>query len=332
MQHKCTVRCCWSLSCHCFLTVLFQQIAVHPSGSSVSTNLQSPSVDGTLSPHTIFPGEQFPRTSPETTLLTNSASVLCASESVQPNTSEPLPRLHCELRSHITEQPICSSPSALLSASIPSLQESTKRSDNSQAEREETLAPEASATQMNLLSTAGEDGSTQLELPAEWISCPSGTRDLEQEVAVGSSELVEQLSEGPMRCTAHFEGSAPVPLSPVAETPASVKAENEAPSSPELTESTSISTDSTKVSQNVDPPSVSAWEETDSAPNISSEISLESAPNVPPEVSEPQSERDTDRNLMPCVYFLSGVVSLSIVMQEPSALFLIGLLMVLRRL
>ncbi|KAM9350859.1 uncharacterized protein ABDE67_008156 [Symphorus nematophorus] len=547
------------------------EIAVHPSGPSVPPNQELPSVDGTLSAHTVSPGERFPCMSSETTLQTNSSFVLCASESVQPNKSQPLPRLHCELGNQTSEQSIDSSPSALLPASTPSLQEesrptsdssqaggeeipsseasgmylptaetnlstidtnlwpetdedgSTKgpdrhpcpelpastlssqqesrprsdrslpsrekippsetpcmhlattdmnlpaaetnlwpesredastngldshpclelpasipplqqdsrpRSDRSQAGREDIPASEASCMHLptaemnlpkaettlltaeanlttaetnlwpetgeigstdspascpclelsasipslqqelrqrsdrsqagaeeipaseascmhppvaetNLQPEAGEDGSTEdpagrpcLELPAECISAPSVTQGYEREVAEGLSEVVAGLSEGSSRsAAAHHEGSMPALSSPVAESQVSLGAEGEAPPSPELAENPSVSTGVTEVSQNSALlQSVSAWGEEEDAAQISPDTLLENLPNTQSEVSELQSEHDVNRNLMPSVVFLSGVVSLSIVLQEPSALFLIGLLMVLHRL
>lgn len=313
------------------------EIAVHPSGPCVPPNQELPSVDGTLSAHTVLPGEQFPCTSSETTLQTNSSFVLCASESVQPNKSQPLPRLHCESGNQTSEQPIDNSPAAPPPPSAPSPQQ--PRSDDSQAGGEEIPPSEASsvclpATEANLWPTTGEDESTEtpagrprLEPPAECVSSPGVTQGFEREVAVGLSELVEGLSEGSTSSAAHHEGSTPALLSPVADTQASPGAEGEAPPSPELTENTPVNTGVTEVSQNSALQSASAWEEKEDAPRGSPDTLLE---NTLSEASEPQS--DVDRNLMPSIIFLSGVVSLSIVLQEPSALFFIGLLLVLRRL
>lgn len=282
--------------------------------------------------------------SSETTLQTNSSFVLCASESIQLNKSQPLPRLHCELGNQTSEQPIDSSPSALLPASTPLQQESRLRSDSSQAGGEEIPPLEASCmhlptTETDLWPTAGEDGSTDspagrscLELPAECVSALSVTQGFERDVAGGLSELVAGLSEGSTGSSAHHEGYTPALLSPVAESQASLGAEGEAPPSPELAENPSVSTGVTEVSQNLSPQSVSAWEEREDAPQISPDTLLENPPSTLSEVSELQSERDVNRNLMPSIVFLSGVVSASIVLQEPSALFFIGLLLVLHRL
>lgn len=263
--------------------------------------------------------------SSETTLQTNSSFVPWASESVQPNKSQPLPRLHCELTS---ERPIDSSLCALLPASTPSLQqESRPRSDSSQAGREESPPSEASCVHLPttyLWPTTGEDESTDspvgrpcLQLHAERVSAPSVTQGSGREVAVGLSELVAGLSGGCTRSAANHDGSTL--SSPVAESEASLGAEVEAPPSPERTESTS---------QNIALQSASAWEEKEDAPQICADTLLENLPNT----EELQAEHDANRNLMPSIIFLSGVISLSIVLQEPSALFFIGLLLVLRRL
>lgn len=286
--------------------------------------------------------------SSETTLQTNSSFVLCASELVQPNKSQPLPRLHCELGNQTPEQPIDPhSPSALLPASTPSLQqESRPRADSSQVGGEEIPPSEASCihpptaeTERNLWPETGEDGSTDspashpcLDLPAERGSAPTVTQGFEREVPVGLRELVAGLSEGSTGSAALPEGSMPVLVSPVAEIQASLGAEGEAPPSPELTETPSVSTGVTEVSQNLALQSVSAWEEEEDSAQISPDTLLENLPNTPSEVSELQPEHDVNRNLMPSIVFLSGVVSLSIVLQEPSALFFIGLLLVLHRL
>lgn len=196
-------------------------------------------------------------------------------------------------------------------------------------------------TERNLWAATenGEDGSTdspasrpRLEMPAECASTPSVTQGFEREVAVGLSEPDAGLSDGSTRSAAHPEGSIPAlpPLS--AESQASLGAEGDAPPSPELTENPSVSPGVTEVSQVLALQSVSAREEEQEAPQISPDALLENLPNTLSEVSELQSEYNVSRSLMPSAVFLSGVVSLSIVLQEPSALFVIGLLLVLRRL
>lgn len=328
-----------SPSYHCCLAVLLQQIAAHPSGPFVPPNQELPSDDGTLSAHTVFPGEQFPSMSSETTHQTNSSFVLCASEPVQPNKSQPLPRLHCELGNQTSEQRVDSSPPTPPPASHPFLQQDSKpRSDISQTGREE-IPLEASCMCLPATeTTTGEDGAGEkpashpcLELPAERACTPSVTQGFERDVAVGMSEPVEGLSESSSRSAVNHEASTPALLSPVAETQTSLKAEGEALPSPELPENTSVSTGVTEVSESV-AQSVSALEEKEEAAHISPDTSLENEPSTASGFSEPQSEHNRNRNLLPSVIFLSGVVSLSIVLQEPTVLFLIGLIFVLCRL
>ncbi|XP_068453148.1 protein phosphatase 1 regulatory subunit 3F-like isoform X2 [Clinocottus analis] len=313
------------------------EIAVHPSGPRVPPNPELPSADGSLSAHTVSPGEQFPYMSSESTLQTNSSFVLCASESVRPNESHPLPRLHCELGSQTSDAPVDGSPCAPpLPASTPSLRrESGPRSDSSQAGGEGLPPSEASriylsAAETHWWPTAGEDGSTgspvgghpRLEPPAERGASPTATPGFEREVAVGLSDPGAGLSEGSSGSAANDEGGeAEPPPSPAAESEASLGAEGETPAPPERAENVGT--------RHSAPQSSSAREEKEDAPQISPDtLSFESLPS---EGSGIRSERDANRDLMPSIIFLSAVVSLSVVWQEPSALFIIGLVLVLHR-
>lgn len=313
-----------SRSCHCYLTVLLQQIAVHPSGPSIPPNQELPSVDDTLSPHIVSPGEQFPCMSPETTLQTNSSVVLCASESIHPDKSKPLPRLHCELNNQASEQPAHGSPCALASA-LSLQQELRPRSDSSQAHGEDIPPSEASCTHIPTPETnpgpaTGEDGSTDspTSRPRLEPSAPSGTHGLE--VAAGLRKVVAGLSE---------DSTTPALLSAAAGSQASPGAEGEAPPSPELTENPAVSPGVAEVSRNLALQCVSAWEARRDAPQISPDTLLENLPNASSEVSALQPEGDVSRILTPSIIGVSGLVSLSIVLQVPSALFVIGLLLVL---
>ncbi|KAM6981997.1 uncharacterized protein LKV04_012693 [Tautogolabrus adspersus] len=306
------------------------EIAVHPSGPSVPPNQELPSVDGTLSTHSVSPGEQFPCTSSETTLQTNSSFVLYASESVQPNKSQPLPRLNCELGEQTSEQQ--SIPSAQLTSPQ---KESGPRSDSSQEVKEEIPPSEASCLQpptaeMNMRLTTGEDrwnnspeSCAGLELCAECVA------PFEREVAVGLSELVAGLSNGSSWSASHHEVSKPALYSAVAETQACLGAEGGAPPPPEFIENPSVSAGVTEVSQNSAFQSVSAWEEKEDTTQISPDMLLEDPPNTLSEVFKQQTEFDVNTNLMPSIVFLSGVVSLLVVLQEPCALLFFGLFLVL---
>ncbi|CAB1421607.1 unnamed protein product [Pleuronectes platessa] len=308
------------------------EIAVHPPGPSAPPNHEPPSVAGTLSAHTESPGERSPCTSPQTTPQTDSSSVLCAGESVQPNKSQPLPRLHCELVDQTSAQPVASSPSPLQ-------QESRPRSDSSQADGEEVPPSEASRTQPPTTETdlwpTGEDRSTEspasrprLQPAAARVSAPGAAQGLEPEAALGFSGLAPGLAEGSTRSAARREDGTLT--SPLAEGQAALGAEGEAPPSPELTETTPETTGVAEACENSAPPPAWACREKGDAPQIPPDTSGENLSNTLSEASEQQSA--LNRNLMPSIVFLSGVVSLSIVMQEPSALFFIGLLLVLHRL
>lgn len=182
----------------------------------------------------------------------------------------------------------------------------------------------------NMQPATGEDESTNSPAspPCPELPAYSETQGSELDVSLGLSKP-EGLSEGSATSAAHREDNTPALSSPVV---VSQEEEGEAPPSPELTENPSVSTGVTEVSRTSVPQSVSAWEEEKDAPQTSPDTLLENPANTMPEVSELQSEPDVSRNLMPPVVFLSGVVSLSIVLQNPSALFVIGLLAVLHRL
>lgn len=182
----------------------------------------------------------------------------------------------------------------------------------------------------NMQPATGEDESTKSPAspPCPELPADSETQGSELDVSLGLSKP-EGLSEGSATSAAHREDNTPALSSPVV---VSQEEEGEAPPSPELTENPSVSTGVTEVSRTSVPQSVSAWEEEKDAPQTSPDTLLENPANTMPEVSELQSEPDVSRNLMPPVVFLSGVVSLSIVLQNPSALFVIGLLAVLHRL
>ncbi|TNN74812.1 Protein phosphatase 1 regulatory subunit 3A [Liparis tanakae] len=303
------------------------EIAVHPSGPRVPPTPQLPSADGSLSAHTVSPGEQSPHASSQTTLQTSSSSERCASESAQPKKSHPLPRLHCESGDRPSDAPAERRPCAPPPpppASTPSLpRESRPRSDGSQAGGEEIPPAEASRVYLptagtHLWPTTAEDGLTRspvshlcLQLPAECAAPPAATRGPEREVAVGSSDPVAGLSEGSTGSAANDEGGAAEP-----ESEASPGAGGETPAPPELGEN--AGPDSARRS------SFAREGKKDAAP-ISPDASLsENLPNAASEGSE-------IRNLMPTIVFLSAVVSLSVVLQEPSALFVIGLVLVLHR-
>uniref|UniRef100_A0A1A8FUH5 Protein phosphatase 1, regulatory subunit 3A n=1 Tax=Nothobranchius korthausae TaxID=1143690 RepID=A0A1A8FUH5_9TELE len=279
---------------------------------------EPPFVDSTQSTHTVFPGE--PCMSSDTDLQTNSPFVAFAVESVQLDAARASPVLQDESL-NVPEQSVTSAPSTFLPASTFALQESQQRSDESQYARGANPASEASAlrpsvAEMKLLSAAGEEGLPKPPLPAEGFSCISETEG----IAAGWSELTNQ---GSTPSAAHYTDSTPEPPSLAERTVVYTGAE---PPFTELTGSPSTSTRSTAVS--LDTASQHASPRKDEG-RTSQDGVVETKPDT---LSGVGSESDINMNLTPCVFFLSGVVSLSVVMQEPSALFFIGLLLVLHRL
>ncbi|XP_038138737.1 uncharacterized protein si:ch211-167b20.8 isoform X2 [Cyprinodon tularosa] len=288
--------------------------AVHQSGSTGAPEPGPPSVGGALSTPAVFPDEQSPSTSSNADLQTYSAYVLHAGELITPDKSSPSHFIHRESMNRMSEQSAHSSPTAAQSLSNPPSQESKQRSDESLAERVESPTTEAPpVAEISLLLTAGE-----YWMAAESVSCPSVTEGPEREAVVGLSELEERFFEISTKSTAHHADGR-------AETP--VRAENEGQLSPELTESPSVNI--TEVNQDVSSQTPSAWNEKEEPAYISLHTSLADHPEVLSDVSEMMFEDDFSSNLMPCIFFLTGVVSLSLVMQTPSALFFIGLLLVL---
>uniref|UniRef100_A0A1A8B369 Protein phosphatase 1, regulatory subunit 3A n=1 Tax=Nothobranchius furzeri TaxID=105023 RepID=A0A1A8B369_NOTFU len=246
------------------------------------------------------------------------ASEAFAVESVQLDTARASPILQDESQS-VSEQSVISAPSTFAP------QESQQRSCESQDARVTNPASEASAlcssvAEMKLLSTAGEEGPPKPPLPAEGFPCISETEGIEPEVAAGWSELTNQ---GSTPSAAHDTDSTPKPPSPAERTVVYMGAE---PLFTELTDSPSTNTRSTAVSHDTASQDASPRKDED-RPSQDGVVETKSDT-----LSGDRSESDINMNLMPCVFFLSGVVSLSVVMREPSALFFIGLLLVLRRL
>lgn len=102
---------------------------------------------------------------------------------------------------------------------------------------------------------------------------------------------------------------------------ACVGSEGETLESPEIADDQTLSPFVSDPSQNSHDPDSPGTEDAPRNP-----------PNSPPEAPELRAAADVSRNLMSSAAVLGGIVSLSIVLQEPSTLFFIGLLLVLRRL
>ncbi|XP_071395093.1 protein phosphatase 1 regulatory subunit 3A-like [Centroberyx affinis] len=184
------------------------------------------------------------------------------------------------------------------------------------------------------LGPTGEDGLSRSlashpspEPPADHESFPSVTpRSFKRGVVVRSRELAAGLSEDSSISAPHDENSPAALLS--LESQVSLGAEGEAAPSPALTDNTSVITGVTEVSQNLPPNSTQARKEKQHSLQVSPDTLLLNLPNTLSKVAKPlkpQPERDLDRNLIPSIVFLSGVIFLSVELQEPSALFLVGL-------
>lgn len=272
------------------------ETAVHPSVPTVPPNGELPSVDGALSTHCEI--TQSPCTSSSSPLQTLPID-LNASEAVQPNN-------HCKLGYQSPEQHQISNPSALLPASCPSMSQSPMlRPDWSQATEEEPTG-----TNVLVGSAQSPDADPSLALPTHCVS------------AAHSSELcvlVTGLSEGPNSSVACYHHSMPL-LSPVAQSQNSPGARGETRAS--LQENDSESLDVTEVCQSCDIQSALACTERKHACKTSPDVLLENLPSL-------LCEHDLNRILMPSLIFLSTVVSLAVVLKEPSAMFVIGLFLIL---
>ncbi|XP_035500813.2 uncharacterized protein si:ch211-167b20.8 isoform X4 [Scophthalmus maximus] len=208
-------------------------------------------------------------------------------------TNESRPLPRLHCESHTQTSDACPSPPL-----PPPHQESGPSSDDSRAGGEE-VPPEASSTPLPATETSlcptGDDRRAER---------PASPRRPEPAAAarVSATSAEPEVAAGRRElAAASSDGSTG---SPGAETQTSqLGAGGEASPSPALTEARHNSDDE--------------------AAHFSPDTSLE---NLSTDSSE------ANRNLMSSVVFLSGVVSLSVVMQEPSALFLIGLLLVLHRL
>lgn len=147
------------------------------------------------------------------------------------------------------------------------------------------------------------------------VSGPAEAHDSKEEVELGLSELDAGLVEDSPRSAAHCEETPPaVPLSPVAE--------DQQP--PGLTEADSTSDVQTVLNTAVES-GASAWrrDEEEKVSQILRENVSEASP-------QSESELGVDVNLKPSFVFVSVAVLLSIAVQQPNVLVLIGLLLVLQ--
>lgn len=152
------------------------------------------------------------------------------------------------------------------------------------------------------------------------------------EVAAEPGECVAEFSADSPGSALHHEGAAAALSSDVAEGGASPGADGRAPATPEPTGLPAERPGVAEASQNTALRPGPAREATPVPTQVPPEMLSEDLPNWSSLDGELQPERHAGANLMLCAVFLSGIVSLSVVFQEPSALFFIGVLLVMRRL
>lgn len=274
---------------------MFLQAGFDPSRPPVPSDPDPPSVDSMLSTHTVSPGEHVPSMSPEAPPPAHLSGVSCASDSLHPDVVQP----SVELSSQTLEEPRGGGSSTQPPAPAPWPRQP-------QVGGEEGPPPEDSYLQT---TEAHPPPASEQEETSESTGCtsaPSVTFDLEVAWPDDSA-----------RCG---DGAA---VAPVAEDLAPVGSESLV--TPDVADYRAPSPFVSDLSR--DPRDLSrdqAVSETEDAP-------LNPA-NSTTEASELQAEPDISRNLMSSAVLLGGIVSLSIVLQEPSTLFFMGLLLVLQRL
>lgn len=284
-------------------SLVFLQTGIDPKGPSVLPDPDLPSVDNMLSTHTVSPGEHVHSMSSEAPPPANLPSVPPASVSPHPEKLQPC----CELSSQTSEEPAGSGESP---------QPPSPRHDGADGEEgrpSEDSCVHIPTTDMNQPASEEEQTSPKPTSHA-CVSAPSVPFDLE--VAEGMSEPTPEDST---RSARPHEGSIATVVFPAAEGQTWLRSET--PASPEIAHTQTPSPDVSDLSQSSHDQDVS---ETEDAP--------QNPLNSSTEVSELQAEPDLSRNLMSSAVFLGGIVSLSIMLQEPTSLFFIGLLLVLRRL
>lgn len=244
---------------------------------------------------TVLPDPDLPgdRVPSEAPPPAHSPRVPPASVSLRPEKLQPC----CEFSSRPSEEPAGSGASAEPAAPPP-----PPRHDR--ADGEEGRPSEDSCVNIPATDTALEQEKTSPKPPSHaCTSAPGVTFDLE--VAEGIREPAED-------STVVF---------PAAEGQTRLRSEGESPASPETA-------DDQTVSPRVSAPSQSPQEQHVPETQDASHSPL----NSPAELCQLRAEPDVGRSLVSSAVLLGGIVSLSVVLQEPSTLFFIGLLLVLRRL
>nr|XP_020467474.1 protein phosphatase 1 regulatory subunit 3A-like isoform X2 [Monopterus albus] len=287
-----------------------------------------------------FLGEESEARSPE---LTESASVVSGVTEETQN--------QAESQAFLGEESEARSPELTESASVVSgVTEETQNQAESQAflgEESEARSPELTES-ASVVSGVTEETQNQAESQA-FLGEESEARspELTESASVVSGVTEETQNQAESQAFLGEDGEAPLSLELTEafsvssgfieetqnqeESQAFLGEAGEVPPSPEITEKILGSAGVIEQTRNLALHSVSTQEDKEDAPQISPDT-LENLPDTSSDISEPQPEHSITRSLMPSIIFLSGVVSLSIVMQEPSTLFFIGLLLVLHRL
>lgn len=233
-------------------------------------------------------------------------------------------------RKQTTEQPADGSPSAPWSALSPQ-HKSRLRSDA------EEIPPPETALILTSESDGEGDVSTGKLTAAERASAASVTY---------SVQVAAATSVGSPGSALHRGGAAAALPIDVAESGTSPGADGDAPASPEPAQPPADCPGVAQASQNTALQTGSAQEASAGPPQVPSlvpvQVPLQVPLSAPPEMSSANSQNwsrlelrpecDGGANLMLCAVCLGGIVSLSVVVQQPSALFFIGLLLVMRRL
>lgn len=283
-------------------SLVFLQTGIDPKGPSVLPDPDPPPVDNMLSTHIESPGEHVPSTSPEAPPPAGLPSVSPTIVSLHPETLQPC----CGFSSQMSDEPTGSGAPPQPPAPAPSPRQDGPSEDS---------CLRLPTNHMNQPALEQEETS-QKPTSHACASAPSVTFDLE--VAEGMSQPTAGWPEDSTRSARHHEGSLARVVFAVAEGQTRLGSEGQ---TPETADSQTLSPDVSDLSQSSHDQDVSKTEDASQNPLNSST-----------EVSELQAEPDLSRNLMSSAVFLGGIVSLSIVLQEPSTLFFIGLLLVLRRL
>lgn len=303
LESKRCYSCCkrvyilYILPIQSFLNIVFLQTGFDPGRPPVLPHPDPPSVDSMLSTHTVSPGEHVPSMSPQAPPTTNLSCVPCASESLHPDVLQP----SFELSGQTLEEPTGSGSSTQPPPPAPWPRQAQLGGEGGPPSEDSHLQTTQRHPQPALEQ---EETSEYQPTGCTCTSAPSVAFDLE--VAGGASGPSAAWPDDSARC-----GDA---VSPVAEDLARVGSEGETLATPDVADSQTLSPFVSDLSQNP----------RDQAP-------LNPA-NSTTEASELQAEPDISRNLMSSAVFLGGIVSLSIVLQEPSTLFFMGLLLVLQRL